>query len=841
MNALFWKQKAIRNLKNWRVACRYIAIILCVNAVTAFALASENTLSPSSIDHLTVEERSWLKAHPEKLTLFFNTEFPPIEFISESGSFTGMGADILSRIEELLSIDFIKTPLDDWNKHLSALKSGECAIAPTIVRTDDREEYAFFTVPYATVPVVIITTRATSEKISLDDLAGKRVGVVSGYATETYLQEMALHDHFDLVPVANVAEGLQRTAFGQIDAFVENLAVAAYYIEIEGIPNLRVAGKTDYTFAWCIGVSREYPLLFSAISKALKDIPTEEMANIRKKWIAMEVDFNMNPKTRRSLIMTALFTVLLVAGLTGITIFLKLRLNQKIAGLKESEEKFRQIYDNIVDVYYETSLEGVILEISPSIERSSQYKREDIIGKSFYTFFTNPVDRDKFIEVIINKGSVRNYEINISDKDGTQHICSMNTELIEDTKGNPTKIIGIFRDITKRKKEEEDKIKAQITTDEREKLALVGKVAGKMAHDFNNVLGIIMGNAELSLLNCQEPKTKKALELIYGQTIRGKNLTRNLIAFAKDQEPKQEFFRINEKIDLVINLMKKDLEGIELLKEEGQGIPKLLADPGMIEHTLVNLIQNSIHALSMVEYPKITIRTYSLESNIYFEIEDNGCGIPEEYLEIIYEPSFTLKGSKDMTDSYKSSIKGTGYGMANIKKYVEQHKGNISVESKFGSGTKVTIGLLVIKKKLTSEEKTKIQLGKAHFEKYILLVEDEMAISDIQYRVLTQKPCSHKVDIANNGQVAIDLFDRNQYDFISLDYILPGGINGMDVYNHIREKNKTIPILFISGNIEFLESIKAMKQRDIYLDHLPKPCKNIHYVNCINKLFTRSL
>jgi len=92
---------------------------------------------------LTDEERSWLKAHPEKLTLFFNTQFPPIEFISGSGSFTGMGADVISRIESLLGIDFVKTPLDDWNRHLAALKSGECAIAPTIVRTGERETYAF--------------------------------------------------------------------------------------------------------------------------------------------------------------------------------------------------------------------------------------------------------------------------------------------------------------------------------------------------------------------------------------------------------------------------------------------------------------------------------------------------------------------------------------------------------------------------------------------------------------------------------------------------------------------------------------------------------------------------
>ena len=350
-----------------------------------------------------------------------------------------------------------------------------------------------------------------------------------------------------------------------------------------------------------------------------------------------------------------------------------------------------------------------------------------------------------------------------------------------------------------------------------------------------------MGNAELSLMDCKDEETKKTLELIFEQTLRGKNLTRNLVAFAKDQEPKQEFFRINEKIDLVLDLLKKDLKEIELIKENKAGVPELLADPGMIEHAIVNLIQNSIHATSIVENPRIIVRTYCSGENICFDIEDNGCGIPKEHMESIYEPSFTLKGTKDTTGSYERSIKGTGYGMANVKKYIEQHKGNISVESEFNLGTKFTIGLPIIKKELTNKEKAEIRKEMAHFEKYILLVEDEPAISDVQYRILTQDPCNHKVDTANSGQVAMDLFDRNEYDFVSLDYILPGKTNGMDVYNHIRKTNITIPILFISGNIELLESIKTLKQKDTKVDHLSKPCQNKDYVNCINKLIEKTV
>ncbi|MBU2455905.1 MAG: response regulator, partial [Proteobacteria bacterium] len=395
--------------------------------------------------------------------------------------------------------------------------------------------------------------------------------------------------------------------------------------------------------------------------------------------------------------------------------------------------------------------------------------------------------------------------------------------------------VSAVLDITKRKQAEREKNRANRLAAEQEKHALVGRVAGKMAHDFNNILGVIMGNTELALLDCKDEEIKKTLELICGQTIRGRSLTKNLTAFAKAQEPKHEFFRINDVMDLVLELLKKDLEDIELIKDFKTGLPDLMADPGMIENTLVNLLQNSIHALSRTQNPKIKIRTFSKDKQICFEIEDNGCGIPKENLSDIFEPSFTLKGSSDLTDSYSRDIKGTGYGMSNVKRYIGQHKGKIVVTSKVNAGTRFSICMPVIKKELTANEKTELGTAQLVTQKYILLVEDETAISDVQYRILTQAPCNHRVDIAMNGQMAIDLLNRNKYDLVSLDYQLPGKINGMDVYKQLRTKDKTIPVLFVSGNLEFLESINKLKKQK-QIAHLSKPCQNKVYINAINQL-----
>jgi len=399
------------------------------------------------------------------------------------------------------------------------------------------------------------------------------------------------------------------------------------------------------------------------------------------------------------------------------------------------------------------------------------------------------------------------------------------------------KVLVCLEDITEHMQAEKAKIKAQKIAGENEKLALVGQIAGKMAHDFNNILGVIMGNTELLLLDCMDSETREILESVFRQTIRGKNLTKNLLAFAKDQEPRQEFFKINEKINLVLNLLKKDLENVDLIYDDKAEIPGLYADPGMIEHALVNLLQNSIHAVSMVENPKIMIRIYSTKDNIGFEIKDNGCGVPHKYIKKIFEPSFTLKGNQDETDSYQPGIRGTGYGMANVKKYIAQHKGKIFIESKSGQGTKVSVSMPIVKKELPDRKKSKRKKENIYSDRSILLVEDEPAISAVQYKILSQNPRNHRVDIANNGQVAIELLKKNKYELVSLDHVLPGKTQGMDVYHNIRKTDKNIPVLFISGNIEFLESIKELKQKDANIDHLSKPCRNKDYINSINELF----
>ena len=167
--------------------------------------------------------------------------------------------------------------------------------------------------------------------------------------------------------------------------------------------------------------------------------------------------------------------------------------------LRESEGKYRTIFENIQDVYYETSLDGTILEISPSIESASQYSRNELVGKSLYDIYTNPEDRDELLKLFLDKGTVSDFEVALTDKDGSQRPCSISALLIRDEQDNPIKLVGTIRDIAERKRAESERKRLEVQLLQAHKMESIGNLAGGIAHDFNNILSSVIGFTELSL------------------------------------------------------------------------------------------------------------------------------------------------------------------------------------------------------------------------------------------------------------------------------------------------------------------------------------------------------
>jgi PAS domain S-box-containing protein len=129
-------------------------------------------------------------------------------------------------------------------------------------------------------------------------------------------------------------------------------------------------------------------------------------------------------------------------------------LRKAVQALNDSEGRYKKIFEDLQDIYYEASLDGTILEVSPSVARFSLYKREELLGRSLYDIYADSQERDRFIEIIVNKGAVSDYEIDLKDKDGSLHPCSVSTRLVRSADGSPEKLIGSLRDISERKQTE---------------------------------------------------------------------------------------------------------------------------------------------------------------------------------------------------------------------------------------------------------------------------------------------------------------------------------------------------------------------------------------------------
>ena len=434
-----------------RLIC--LVVIFCLWAVGTHAAV-----------RLSAEERAWLDANPDKLVLWFDQNYPPIEFLSAENTFAGMGADVMGLIEDRLGVAFHKIPSSDWDRQLLSLENGESAIAPAIVETKDRARFAFFSAPYITIPAVIITTQGNDAFFSLEDLAGHRVAVVRGFVSEDFVRR-EYGDRLRLVLVKNVQEGLRAVSFGVVDAMVENLAVAAFHIDREKLPNLKVSGTTPLAYSQSFAVSRKYPLLFSAMQKAMADIPQAELIDIERKWISLHEN-TMSPEMRMALRFAVVFVLALILSLAGMSWLLGRRLDEKRAQLGRTEATLREKVERL-NMAFEASSDGLwdwniptgAMFYSPRFFTMLGYAPEEFPPSLESWRSLVHADDITRVEQALTGRLVRSEtykeEFRMRSKSGEwRWILSRGKVVERDVDGAPTRAVGTHVDITERKKSE---------------------------------------------------------------------------------------------------------------------------------------------------------------------------------------------------------------------------------------------------------------------------------------------------------------------------------------------------------------------------------------------------
>jgi ABC-type amino acid transport substrate-binding protein len=280
-----------------------------------FVPPSQALESDSNLSFLTSTERQWLQDHPT-INLAPDPEFLPIEFIDENGEYKGIAADYVRLIEKKLDVKFNILKFNNWTEVLEKTKTRENDMWGAATATPQRLKYMLFTKPLIKLPSVILVKKNVDKSLnSIESFMGMRVAAIEGYAINDYLTKQYPGLKIDTVP--DIQTGLKKVSFGLVDAMAVNIALATYYIEKEGIANLRVAGEVGYINKWALASRSDWPMLNVILEKALAEISEAERKRIYRKWVGIKLESGFSLKQ----FLILFFSAVAVFGIIGIIVW----------------------------------------------------------------------------------------------------------------------------------------------------------------------------------------------------------------------------------------------------------------------------------------------------------------------------------------------------------------------------------------------------------------------------------------------------------------------------------------------------------------------------------------
>jgi len=463
--------------------------------------------------------------------------------------------------------------------------------------------------------------------------------------------------------------------------------------------------------------------------------------------------------------------------------------------LIESENKYRRIFNNILDVYYETSLEGIILDVSPSIGIMSkgQYHPEDVIGRSMYDFYSDHLVREAIVEALEKDGSVNDFEITLISRDGTLIPCSVSAKIMFDAYGNPEKITGSLRDITERKKVEEELIRAKDKAEESDRLKTA--FLHNISHEIRTPMNAIVGFATLLSEPDGDVQSRQSYTEVIMQSsdhllsiitdiVDISNIEANLVkAVENDVNVNTILKRVFNQYCLQAARMNIELSFLPDLSDSDAII---LTDSTKLTQILSNLINNAFKFTSVG-----SIRFGYLVKNDFLEfyVTDTGIGIPEEHYSLIFDRFYQVENSKSRM------FEGTGLGLAISKAYVELIGGTIWLSSEVGNGSSFFFTIPFRKQNIKVGNMTKdsVQEDYDFPERITILVAEDV---DSNFKLIQYFLSKSNVNVirAKDGKEAVEKVSSEKVDLILMDIKMPV-MDGYTATKIIRVTNPVIPII----------------------------------------------
>jgi PAS domain S-box-containing protein len=497
--------------------------------------------------------------------------------------------------------------------------------------------------------------------------------------------------------------------------------------------------------------------------------------------------------------------ILNIAG--ALTAILARALRDSRRRLRATAQELERFVEAIPDVIYVLDRAGRLSLWNRKLESVTGRGAEDLKGKPLIDLLAED-DRDAFRAALAAGLDDKPFEVEcrLGGADGALTAYQWTGAALTDEHGQVSGLTGVGRDVTERQRAEEVLRQRESEMRQLQKIEAIGRLAGGVAHDFNNVLTVVIGRCQLLLARYQpEDPVYHDLDQIESTAQRAASLTRQLLAFSRNQASAQQPLDLNTTVTSVSDMLGRLIgENIQLAVTLDPTLDLVTADPGQIEQVIVNFAVNARDA--MPDGGRLSIATRNITLNAEFvsvhpgaiagphvllEVRDTGLGMDEETRQRAFEPFFTTKAPG----------KGCGLGLSTVYGIIKQHGGCIAVESAPGRGAAFSVYLPRIEAAI---EAPRVDAGRGPFpggEETILIAEDEEAVRGLVCEILRR--LGYRVLVAGDGVEALALSQRfpDRIHLLLTDVIMPG-MDGRELAERMLAVRPDTRTLFMSGYAE---------------------------------------
>lgn len=479
------------------------------------------------------------------------------------------------------------------------------------------------------------------------------------------------------------------------------------------------------------------------------------------------------------------------------------QMERKHLALNSAKRHFQILIEGAVDyAIFALDKEGHVASWNSGAQKIMGYTAEEIFGKHFGIFY-RPDERragapNRALELAIQRGKheVEGWRIR---KNGTPFFITGSVSSNRDDAGNLIGFINILRDATERRDAEEKLVQAREQLAMSQKMEAIGKLTGGIAHDFNNLLMIIGGSAQI-FARLLDPKLPRAIEAIQTAAKRGESLTRQLLTFSRHQHLSPTVVDLNASIKNMRTMIESSLRGNIVYNEDiGDGVWPVKVDIAELELAIVNIAVNARDAMPNGGTFTLSVNDVTVNQEIgdnrlngaflAISFSDTGTGIPPNLLSKMFDPFFTTK----------EVGKGTGLGLSQVYGFAHQAGGTVTVDSKVGQGTTITVYLPCADEQVTSKETSAAKARTQHLQRQTVLVVDDSAdVAEVTSSLFEH--LGYETIYRDSAEAALKLLESGtKIDLVFSDIVMPGTIDGVGLSREILSRYPNLPVVLTTG------------------------------------------